>query len=136
VDISSLPREQNLINMLDFYTSHHVDGLFPETLNQTEIVTYIAKSGKFREPDMEGMKQEEKLKIGVETSTKFYQGLFFIMQLNPQDWHYAGQGVKRGAANTPVFWYKPDGSETYRVVYADLDVRDVAPEDLPPVPTE
>jgi hypothetical protein len=33
-----------------------------------------------------------------------------------------------------VCWYKPVGSQTYRVVYGDLSVRDVAPEDLPAIP--
>jgi outer membrane lipoprotein-sorting protein len=136
VDISSLPSEQDLINTLDFYTSHHVDGLFPEALNLTEFETFIMKSGKFREPELEGMTREEQLKIVLEIYDMCRRGLSFILPLKPQEWHYAGKGVKRGAPDTPVFWYKPDGSETFRVVYADLEVRDVAPEDLPPVPSE
>jgi hypothetical protein len=31
----------------------------------------------------------------------------------------------------PIFWYHPEGSEIYRVIYGDLRVEDVAPEDLP-----
>ena len=129
--------EEDLIKMLDFYTSHHVDALFPESLNSNEVslsMMNLTKSGKFREPYTEGMTQEEKQKIGLETTHILTRGFMFILPLEPQNWHYAGKGVKRGAADTPVFWYKPEGSETYRVVYADLDVRDMAPEDLPPVP--
>lgn len=136
---SSLIGEQDLINVLDFYTSHHVDALFPESLNSNEVsisMINLTKSGKFREPSTEGMTEEEKIQIGLETTNILTRGFMFIMPLEPQNWHYAGKGVKRGAADTPVFWYKPEGSETYRVVYGDLDVRDVATEDLPPVPAE
>jgi outer membrane lipoprotein-sorting protein len=137
---SSLPGEQDLINVLDFFTSHHVDGLFPESMNPGKIsasLMDLMKSGMFREPDTEGMTPEEKEQASLETTNKLTRGFMFVMQLGPQnDWHYVGKDVELGAADTPVFWYKPDGSETYRVIFADLDVRDVAPEDLPPVPAE
>ena len=45
------------------------------------------------------------------------------------DAHYAGKGVSLGAADTPIFWYRPKDAKTYRVVYADLSVRDA---DTPP----
>ena len=43
--------------------------------------------------------------------------------------HYAGKGVSLGAADTPIFWYRPKDAKTYRVIYADLSVRDA---DTPP----
>lgn len=47
-------------------------------------------------------------------------------------WHYAGKGVTLGDKTAIVCWYKPTkDSKTYRVVYGDLSVKDVAPEDLP-----
>jgi len=46
-------------------------------------------------------------------------------------WTYRGQGVKLGEAETPIFWYRPKDSVTYRVIYGDLHVEDTAPEDLP-----
>ena len=46
-------------------------------------------------------------------------------------WRYIGKGVKLGDKGRIVCWYKPKGSNTYRVVYGDLSVKDVAPEDLP-----
>ena len=45
------------------------------------------------------------------------------------DSHYAGKGVSLGAADTPIFWYRPKDSKKYRVIYADLSVRDA---DTPP----
>ena len=50
-----------------------------------------------------------------------------------QDWHYAGKGVPLGQSGTPVLWYKPKDSPTYRVIYADLAVADVQPGDVPTV---
>jgi hypothetical protein len=46
-------------------------------------------------------------------------------------WYYRGKGVQLGAAETPIFWYRPKNSPTYRVIYGDLHVEDVAPENLP-----
>ena len=128
--------EQDLINALDFFTSHHVDALFPETLNTNKLTVYLEdlnnmKSGKLRGPYMEGMTEAEKQKTAIEISSMLSRGFGFAMSLEPKKWHYAGKGVKRGATDTPVFWYKPDGSETYRVIYADLDVRE---EDLSIIP--
>ncbi len=130
---TSLPNEQDLINLLDFLTSYHVDGLFPDSLSKTKVLELV-ESGKFGEPDITGMTYEESYQFVMESSHKLERGFRFIIPLEPQNWHYAGQNVKRGAVDTPVFWYKPNGSKTYRVIYADLTVRDVAPEDLPPVP--
>ena len=47
------------------------------------------------------------------------------------EWHYAGKGVKLGDADKAIFWYRPEGSGTYRVIYGDLKAADVAPENLP-----
>jgi outer membrane lipoprotein-sorting protein len=44
---------------------------------------------------------------------------------------YLGKGVKLGDKERIVCWYKLKGSNTYRAVYGDLSIRDVALEDLP-----
>ena len=44
---------------------------------------------------------------------------------------YAGKGVKLGDATKAVFWYKPEGSETYKVIYGDLSIKEVTEEKLP-----
>lgn len=62
-------------------------------------------------------------------------GCAFIEQLpKGSDWHYVGEDVMLGDATRAVCWWRPAGSSTYRVVYGDLSVRDVAPDDLPPIP--
>ena len=49
------------------------------------------------------------------------------------DYQYVGENVKFGDADSPVCWWKPPGSKTYRAIYGDLSARDVEPEDLPEV---
>jgi len=46
-------------------------------------------------------------------------------------WHYAGKGVKLGDSDTPIFWYQPKDSQTWRVIYGDLRAEDISPENLP-----
>jgi hypothetical protein len=46
-------------------------------------------------------------------------------------WHYKGAGVELGDASAPIFWYQPQDSENFRVIYGDLSVEEVPPEDLP-----
>ncbi len=46
-------------------------------------------------------------------------------------WKYLGKGVRLGDKDKIVCWYRPKNSRTYRVVYGDLNVEDVAPEGLP-----
>ena len=53
------------------------------------------------------------------------------------DWssfRYFGKGLKLGNKNAIVCWYKLKAAKdpsTYRVVYGDLSVKDVAAKDLP-----
>ena len=62
-------------------------------------------------------------------------GTEFVKRLpEGSDWQYVGEDVKLDDASRAVCWYKPEGSQTYRVVYGDLSVKDVAPENLPPIP--
>ena len=65
------------------------------------------------------------------TMTLIVRGIMFAQMLPADsDWHYAGKDVKLGDVNTAIFWYRPANSETYRVIYGDLSVKDVAPENL------
>ncbi len=65
-----------------------------------------------------------------EVFRRVQRGLSFATRLPPNaDAHYVGKGVSFGAADTPIFWYRPKDSKNYRVIYADLSVRD---SDTPP----
>jgi len=64
----------------------------------------------------------------------FAKGLLFIQMFEAKgtgQWHYAGAGVEFGDGETPIFWYQPKDSQTFRVIYGDLSVKDVSKEELP-----
>ena len=62
---------------------------------------------------------------------KQMRGITFYMMLKPEnDPHYVGGGVKLGTSDCPILWYKPTGADKYRVIYADLSVKEVAAEEL------
>jgi len=66
------------------------------------------------------------------TIMKMSRGGMFVQKLPADsDWHYAGKDSTFGDSDMAIFWYRPEGSETYRVIYGDLSVRDVSPENLP-----
>jgi hypothetical protein len=46
---------------------------------------------------------------------------FMWLNTNP-GWSYAGAGVKFGDAQRPIFWYRSQGTGTWRVIYGDLHV--------------
>ena len=66
---------------------------------------------------------------------KRMQGITFYTMLKPEnDPHYVGGGVKLGTPDRPILWYKPTGAEKYRVIYADLSVKELAPDDVKKLP--
>ena len=102
-------------------------GTFPDTLSEVEHIRDITPAfGKIGKE----FGDEEVLKRSIPMArARLY------LQMHPKTQNqYAGKGVKLGDADTAVFWYKPEGSETYKVIYGDLRVEDVAEEDLPAQP--
>ena len=81
---------------------------------------------------MEMPKDKGTVEEQIKANTPIWRWYGFIDGMNREnDWHYTGGGVALGDAETPIFWYKPNGAETYRVIYGDLSIRDVASDDLP-----
>ncbi len=116
--------EQDLIETLRMWAEIILDGTFPEDFNGQVYVDDVNKNRKkFAE-----LQQEQKVELGL----KFGRGFIFVQLLKDEnDWHYVGKDVKLGDAESPVCWYRPEGSETYRVIYGDLHVDDASPENLP-----
>jgi len=121
--------EQDLIEFLRLWTTWVKDGRFPPTLDPTKLAKLsmeMAQKGQFVD---EGQISEQEQ---LEKSMKMTQGLMFLLKLPAgSNWRYAGEDVNFGEADKAIFWYKPEGSETYRVIYGDLNVKDVAAENLP-----
>lgn len=118
--------EQHLLEGLAVYPKY-LDGKFPTRYRGgrplTEEVRKKCKAGA------------ERLNWSEEEGHKSSLGCAFINQLpEGSDYQYVGEDVRLGDATRAVCWYRPQGSQTYRVVYGDLSVKDVALEDLPPIP--
>jgi hypothetical protein len=110
------------------------DGTFPVDLHDMEgIYGIISRALIARVKEGEMPKDPEAIGEAFQKEArKLARGLAFANALTPEnDPHYAGKDVKLNTPDRPIFWYKPTQSKKYRVVYADLSVQDVAPEDLP-----
>jgi outer membrane lipoprotein-sorting protein len=108
-----------------------VCGVFPNALDVLNVKTIIEEFLR-RAPDKDDHKANELLMLAL-------RGFGFVVELPSEaDAHYAGKGVSFGAADMPIFWYRPTGVKTYRVIYADLSIRETdAPPTVPdaqPVP--
>jgi hypothetical protein len=116
--------EQDLVETLRAWAEEIRDGVFPKDFSSQAFMDDMPKVRK---------RIAQAKKEGTDEGPwKFARGWFFFRFLKPEnDWHYVGNGVKLGDAESPVCWYRPDGSETYRVIYGDLSIKDVAPENLP-----
>ena len=120
-DVAQLT-EADFIRFFETWIDLATDKTFPPTFWGPEfakVVMDMATQGKFARPWTEADAQV------------VYQGGMFLAQIPQDDWRYMGANVPFGDADTPVFWYRPVGGQMYRVIYADLSARDVAPGDLP-----
>ncbi len=118
--------EQDFIEGLRILAEVFGDGQFPESV---AVGDYLKEAPTLQKKMYElKLSDEEKIELGMKLS----RHLLFIRFFKGQgEWHYAGSGVKLGDAETAIFWYQPEGSETWRVIYGDLSVKDVSAEDLP-----
>jgi len=119
------PAEQDLVECLRIWAELLLDGNFPEKIGMTEFTKML--------PQVEAKLAESiaSAEEGTQKGMSLGKGMLFHMSILDQDSHYAGSGVKVGEADKAVFWYLPDGADTYRVIYGDLSVKDVAAENLP-----
>lgn len=99
-------------------------GSFPDAVTPQEMVKDITKAGP---PPSD----EVALKMGI------LAGRTFLLLANKdRKCCYAGKGVKSGDAETAIFWFLPKDGKTYKVIYGDLSIKEVAEEDLPEAPKE
>jgi hypothetical protein len=121
--------EQDLIDTLR-YCSELGSGPFPDSLDKDAWSAMVLKE-KFGLEAVEIPNAQQMLEFVEIAMLKLQPGSTFVASLPPEaDQHYAGKGVSLGAADTPVFWYKPTGSEKYRVIFADLSVKDMTSDDV------
>jgi len=118
--------EQDFIESLRIWAEVLLDGRFPEAVGTENYMKQMPLIGE--KLAQSGLSEDEAAKLGMTLP----RGMFFLQLLETEGkYHYAGKGVKLGDADKAIFWYQPEGSTTYRVIYGDLSVKDVSPENLP-----
>ena len=125
--------EDDLIEGLRALASHNNNAFPPVPTVTPEIVKNLMEEAKQR-PKGKRISKEEQVEPAQDLAVKLVRMLIFVQAKVGETWRYAGGGVQLGDAETPVCWYKPEDSATYRVVYGDLHVEDVREEDLPENP--
>jgi outer membrane lipoprotein-sorting protein len=118
--------EEDFVESLRTWAEIIGDGTFPEAIGtenaMRQMPTLIQKVAAMQVSEAKG----------TEIGMSFAKGMLFHQILESQGkWSYSGAGVKLGDAAKAIFWYQPKGSQTYRVIYGDLSVKDVAEADLP-----
>jgi hypothetical protein len=125
IDLSD-SSENAFIETLRIWAEIIEDGHFPDSINLEDVVKVGPKFGHGMK--RAGLTEEQQAEVAM----RWGQGLVFIRFFKGQgQWHYAGQGVKLGDGDKPIFWYQPQDSDTWRVIYGDLHVENMKEEYLP-----
>ena len=123
------PTEKEMVEWLGIRAECN-DNVFPDDpgpLHGEQLGKIMAKFNQGKK-----LTAAEKREMNASTQRdRDYPVKGFAEKVAGDSWHYAGKGVKLGDMTAIVCWYKPEDSKTYRVVYGDLSVKDIAPEDLP-----
>ena len=118
--------EEDFVESLRVWAEVLLDGKFPETVGTESYMKQMPLIGE--KLAQSGLSEDKAAKLAMALP----RGMFFLQLLEIDDkYHYAGKGVKLGDTDTAIFWYRPEGSDTYRVIYGDLSVKDVLEENLP-----
>jgi outer membrane lipoprotein-sorting protein len=125
LDIKSATAE-DMVTFLKLWVDARGDS-FPETLSEVEWFRDCAAA-------MEQLQRKLSREQQKELAASLARARLFL-QLHLDRFGYAGAGVKKGDAKVVVFWFQPQGKETYTVIYGDLRVKEgVAATDLPKPP--
>lgn len=118
--------EADFVEGLRIMAEKFGDGQFPDSVALEDYLKRVPEiTKKFEQLKLS---DEEQLVLGK----KMQQYILFLRFFKGEGkWYYRGKGVMLGTADKPIFWYRPRGAKTYRVIYGDLHVADVAPENLP-----
>ena len=117
--------EENFIKGLGLIAEKLNYGRFPDDVSYDYFYKWITGGPVLSQ--FNAMSKEENVAISLELTKFMFFTIFFPGE---GEWTYRGKGVRLGETETPIFWYRPKESETYRVIYGDLHVEDVSPEYL------
>jgi outer membrane lipoprotein-sorting protein len=117
---ASKPVEKDLVQAFRV-CSDLSGGEFPETLDTAGVNKLIMKFAMSQGKDFSDDKVQQLMKDALQIG----RGFQFPMWLpRAADAHYAGKNAKRSEKARPLFWYKPEGTQQYRVLDSDLTLHD------------
>jgi len=118
---ASKPEEKDFVQSLRT-CAELSGGAFPDALDTQSVMKLMIAAALGKAKD--GPKDEDIDRL-MKQSITIGRGLQFALTLPAAaDAHYAGKGVKKDTPNRPIFWYRPEGSQRYRVVDATLNASD------------
>jgi outer membrane lipoprotein-sorting protein len=128
------PTEEDLLRTLRI-VAENSNGTFPAKFGMNaEVMKAISAAMK---PEVEaivakhGNGTPEAIKAAIPVNQKYTQGFMFFGMLKPEnDSHYVGAGVKLGTPDRPIFWYRPTDAANYRIIYADLTVKELPADEV------
>lgn len=120
IDLSQ-PTENDLIETLRMVSEN--SKTFPETLtllDAAKLMDGTIGNGKPTNGDIQEFTAH---------FMKLQRGVLFAQINANNDWHYDAKDVNLGDKDA-ICWWKPQDSQTYRVIYGDLSIADVSPENF------
>lgn len=129
VDVAR-PAEKDIVEMFRVWTEA-TSGEFPSALEIDAMEEFHRAQSNRIVQRVQASKPVDAWPM-VHESSAVVRGFVFVRALRASsNWSYAGEGVKLGEADKAVFWYRPEGSQAYRVIYGDLSIKEMAEKGLP-----
>jgi len=117
-----------LIENISLYATEN-EGLFPATLQSQVIKDHLTEQWKSENPGKPVYQDKDQSQYTDPMLRKVHDliddAFAFVRKLEADgvDYEYAGKGVKFGDSKAPILWFKPNGADTYTVVYGDMKIK-------------
>jgi hypothetical protein len=107
-----------------------LDGAFPPSIELPELQQTMRQY--VTDHKLTEEQKEERLIPVVDYVTKAYWYLNRLRGVDRvQNLRWVGGGVRLGDGTTAIMWWQYRNSPTYRVIYGDLNIKDLPPDQLP-----
>lgn len=122
---NNMGSEETFVTFLRYWSTELTkDQSFPPIVigpQLSKVMIDMVRQGKFHNDKLNEVDPQE-----------MYEAFLWVAQLPKEsNWRYLGAGKTYGDPEMPIFWYRPVGQDHYRVVNADLSIKQVLAEDLP-----
>jgi len=107
-----------------------LDGVFPPAIELPKLQETLRQYSLDHK-----LSDEEKEKGLLPVSDYWTRAVWYLNQLQHgtrvKDLQWRGEGVRLGDGTTAIMWWQYPDAPTYRVIYGDLTIKDLGPQELP-----